>query len=88
MWGVPAPPPHVEFIRDWFTPAHRKWTKALYGRGGFWIAGGCILWFIVLPIIALKFTLWATVEVVMLAAFLVTGTWDMATYRHRLNALR
>ena len=89
MWGVPAPPPHVEMIRDWFTPAYHAWSKAIYPpRTGFWIAGGCLLWFIVIPFIVAKALLfWTVVLVMLLIAFFTIG-WDLATYRHRLNALR
>jgi hypothetical protein len=85
--AIPTPPANVEFIRDWLTPAWNAWTRIVFPpRRGFWFASGCIFWFIVLPVIAFKFAIYGVVVVIMCVLFLITGCWDMATYRHRLKA--
>lgn len=82
------PAPEVEFVRDWFTPAYRAWARAMYPRDRrtFWIAGGCLLWFVVLPFIAIKAFIFWGVVVTMIVLLGITGLIDMATYYWRRKA--
>lgn len=66
-------------VRNWLTPACRKWTLAFYGGRHFWFAWGWLL-VVMLFLIALKFWLWAAGLAVMLALFLLTAAFDLATY--------
>lgn len=67
-------------IHDWYTPAARVWTEAMFQPlGRIWVFG-CLLISFVLMFLLARFTLWAVVLAAMTMLFVATGTLDLVSY--------
>jgi len=81
------PEAHADFIRWWSGPVWDSWTRAFYGRRGFFFAWGLLfwLWFFWAGV---KFMIWAAGIAVIVVLQFVTAIVDMFTYRWRERAVQ
>ena len=69
----------VPLVRDWYSPAARRWTRFMYGRRGWFFAFGWLFW-LWFAWLGVKVLLYFGVLAVMLALFVLTAGFDLATY--------